>query len=266
MCYARGMKTKLLLFLLMLLVFGLGCVTGGLLLKPCAAPASPAAPQVRVARVSNVVPAEEALKLSVALSEIEALKAEKTRLQKQLSERTPPPEEGEEEAFEPSEEAQMSMRVFMEELKEHDPEQYEEIMRQRAAWEMLMAEVRRLRANFFNSLDTSLLTPEELANHTRYLELLKKRDALEAQFDAAMENDEEITEEMSITMAETMEEMYPIQIAEREALFKAVATSMGLQGADVEAFAAIIHEVIGVTSDDPSELVPPDLDDAEENP
>lgn len=259
----RRMKTKLLLLLLMLLVFGLGCVTGGFLMKHCAEPASTAAPQARVVRVSNVVPAEAALKLSVALSEIDALKAEKARLQELLSERTPPAEEGEADA---SDVEPMSMREFMEDLKERDPEHYEEIMRQRMAWDNLMAEVRRLRANFFDSLDTSLLTPEELANHTRYLELLRTRDALDAQFDAAIENGEEITIEMSEAMAATVEEMYPIQIAEREALLKAVGTSMGLQGPEAEAFAAIIHEVIGVTSDDPSDLVPPDLDDAEESP
>lgn len=236
---------KILTVILIILALGLGYAAGFLTTKHNAPTATTAATKERIVKV-NSGSAEDALELSKALSEIAALKAEKERLEKALAEATP--EDAPPEAMEEQGNRRVSMRERLEELKTSDPERYAEIMKRREEMEARMAQMREERDSFLGSIDVSLMTEEEQANHARYMEMLAQQEALGEQLRAAMESGEEISEEMRQQMGETMREMHQLRDAERTALLNAVGTSMGLSDDEVSDFTSLIEDVMSVTS------------------
>ncbi len=186
----------------------------------------------------------DALALAKALSEVEALKAENAKL-RQAAEKPaevvaqapdgeqPPP--------------RMNWEERMKALKEADPERYAEIQARRQQFHQMMVEVRTKRANFLDSIDTSLLTPEGLENHTRFTEALARQAELDDQIHAAMDAGERPSDELRLAMRDTWQVLNETRSSERVALLDAIGSSMGLVGQDVEDFRKLVDEVYEAT-------------------
>ena len=205
--------------------------------------AAPTVETVRTIRVEG--DGEQALALSKALSEAEALRAERDALRAQLAEAQAQPE-----AAETAEEAprRLSARERMEELKRTDPKRYEEMQARRQEFRTRMAEALATRDDFLGSIDLSLLTEEQRETHRRFTEALAAQQEAMARMDAAMESGVEPTEEERQQMREAFRNVRDLQNAERDALLGAVATSMGLQaGEEADSFVEVVKSVYDST-------------------
>lgn len=187
----------------------------------------------------------DALALAKALSEVEALRAEKTALQEQLAALQA------EEAQPQAEEAQprrLSRRERMEELKRTDPKRYEEMQARQQEFRQRMAEALAQRDDFLGNIDLSLLTPEQQETHRRFTEALAAQRQLMARMEAAANEGTELSEEERRQVGETFRAVRELQDAERDALLGAVAVSMGLQdGEEADSFVEVVRSVYDAT-------------------
>lgn len=241
-------KTTVTLHVIVLLfVAGAAYAIGRITAPTVMAPA-----QTTTASTSTFTPtAEDTLALSVARSEIEALKAEKQRLQEALEQGAPITEEAAEEVAEvapPEHERPRSWREHMEELREQDPERYQKEMERRENFMKMIQQNREARASFLDSIDLSLLTPEAQENHLRFSTALARQGELQAQLMAAMESGEMPDEELRQEMHSVFREIMDTRDAERDALLDAIATTMGLEGDGIAEFTALVNEVFSATS------------------
>ncbi len=213
-------------------------------------------PQIEVLSESTtqtvtVKDADDAAALVRALSEIEALKAEKSRLEEQLEsedeEIDPGPIRPIEEAEEPARRRQ-SWRERMEELREKDPERYAEEMERRANFAKIMEQARSERVNFLDSIDTSLLSEEAQAVHERFITAIARQGQLQSEIMAAVDAGEQPPEELRSQMHDVFQEIHETRDIERSSLLDAIAISMGLEGNDVEDFTVLVNEVFNATS------------------
>ena len=205
--------------------------------------AAPTVETVRTIRVEG--DGEQALALSKALSEAEALRAERDALRAQLAEAQAQPE-----AAEATEEAprRLSPRERMEELKRTDPKRYEEMQARQQEFRQRMAEALAQRDDFLGNIDLSLLTPEQQETHRRFTEALAAQRQLMARMEAAANEGAELSEEERRQVGETFRAVRELQDAERDALLGAVAVSMGLQdGEEADSFVEVVRSVYDAT-------------------
>lgn len=188
----------------------------------------------------------DALALSKALSEVEALKVEKAALEKALAEAQAAGEAAAKAAVEPPK--RLSMRERMEELKKQDPERYRQMEERRAQFQQALQEAREKRDDFLGSVDLALFTPEERLVHEQFTAALAKQAELEERMRALVESGEMPTEAQRAEMRETQWTLRDLREAERSALLGAVATSMGLSESDSTDFAQLMTEIYDATS------------------
>lgn len=201
-----------------------------------------AAPSVETVRtVTAASDAETKLALAKALSELEALRAEKAVLEGRLADlqaaaQTP--------QAEPPRRQTRAER--MEELKRTDPKRYEEMQARRQEFRQRMADALNQRDDFLGAIDLSLLTPEQQETHRRFTEAVAQQRALMEQMEAAAESGQPPSEETRELIRSTFDTVRELQTAERDALLDAVALSMGLQ---TEEEAAIFRETVNAVYD-----------------
>ncbi|MGN0890146.1 MAG: hypothetical protein ACI4W7_00685 [Candidatus Spyradenecus sp.] len=221
-----------------------GSYAAGRFFAPQQVVAEEAAP---VAQRPAVVPGNgDALALSKALSEVEALKVEKAALQKALAEAKAAGEEAAKAAVEPPK--RLSMRERMEELKKQDPERYRQMEERRAQFQQALQDAREKRDDFLGSVDLALFTPEERLVHEQFTAALAKQAEMEERMRELFESGEMPSEEQRAAMRETQHTLRDLREAERSALLGAVATSMGLSESDSADFAQLMTEIYDATS------------------
>lgn len=221
-----------------------GSYAAGRFFAPQQVVAEEAAP---VAQRLAVVPSNgDALALSKALSEVEALKVEKAALQKALADAQAAGEEATKAAVEPPK--RLSMRERMEELKKQDPERYRQMEERRAQFQQALQNAREKRDDFLGSVDLALFTPEERLVHEQFTAALAKQAEMEERMRAFFESGEMPSEEQRAEMRETQHTLRDLREAERSALLGAVATSMGLSESDSADFAQLMTEIYDATS------------------
>ncbi len=194
----------------------------------------------------------DALDLAKALSEIDALKAENTRLKESLQEvETAEPEAVEAPVVAPVAEEQPrrrnNWRNRMEELKETDPERYAQEVERRQRMIKTMEDHRNARINFLDSIDTSLLSENAQVAHARFTNAIARQGQLQQEIMATLDLGEEPSEELQGQMQATFRDIMETQDEVRTALLGAIATSMGLEGEDSEEFSNLIQEVYNAT-------------------
>lgn len=238
------------------LSFGLGIVilvAGGYAFGRMSAQRTTALPQA--SKPSPNAPAtpsnQDALALSKALSEIDALKAERKTLQDALASQQAQSAEQAQPGEPPR---RRSWQERMEELKKTDPERYKEEMARRERFMTEMAQARTERANFLDDIDTDLLSQEQKQIHAQYVATLAKQDALEQEFRKHMEAGTQPTEELQSAMRETMNTMRTLREDERSALLSAIATSMGLSSDEATDFSQLVSDVFDATSGFPGRM------------
>lgn len=245
------MKTPLKLLSLVLgvviLVAG-GYAFGRISAQRTPAPAQEPEPSPRTASTPSN---QDALALSKALSEIDALKAERKSLQDALAAQQAQDPEQAQQGEQPR---RRSWQERMEEMKKNDPERYKAEMERRERFMNEMAQARTERANFLDDIDTDLLSQEQKQVHAQYVATLAKQDALEQEFRKHMEEGTQPTEELQTAMRETRDAMRSLREAERSALLSAIATSMGLSGNAVSDFSELVTDVFSATSGFPGRM------------
>ncbi len=223
---------------------GAGFAAGYLL-----APGEEVAPLVTTQATTKTVMREDTTALALAQSQIDALRAERASLVKQIEALSAPSEQVVTTDMQPPpEERPMSPRERMEELKKTDPERYAVIQERRTQWQQRMEEARAKRDDFLGSVDLTLLTEEQQETHTRYTEALLRQEEIQAIMREKFENGESPTDEERQAMGEAFRTMRELQAKERVALLSAVGTSMGLPEEDVRDFATLVQEVYDATS------------------
>lgn len=221
-----------------------GSYAAGRFFAPQQVVAEEAAP---VAQRLAVVPSNgDALALSKALSEVEALKVEKAALQKALAEAKAAGEEAAKAAVEPPK--RLSMRERMEELKKQDPERYRQMEERRSQFQQALQDAREKRDDFLGSVDLALFTPEERLVHEQFTAALAKQTEMEERMRTLFESGEMPSEALRTEMHETQHTLRDLREAERSALLGAVATSMGLSESDSADFAQLMTEIYDATS------------------
>lgn len=221
-----------------------GSYAAGRFFAPQQVVAEEAAP---VAQRPAVLPGNgDALALSKALSEVEALKVEKAVLQKALAEAQAAGEEAAKAVVEPPK--RLSMRERMEELKKQDPERYRQMEERRAQFQQALQDAREKRDDFLGSVDLTLFTPEERLVHEQFTAALAKQAEMEERMRELFESGEMPSEALRTEMHETQHTLRDLREAERSALLGAVATSMGLSESDSADFAQLMTEIYDATS------------------
>ena len=138
-----------------------------------------------------------------------------------------------------------SFQDRMAQLKEEDPERYEEMMQRREEFQERMRYDQASRMAAFMDMDTSNMTEEELANHNALLEKLAQiwDQTAETDMMEAMSNPESRRE-----MFTTMREVGEMMDAERTVMFKQLGSEVGLDSSDSEDFAAYVESIIETTT------------------
>ena len=236
-----------------------------------------AAGRMMTAPVAEFVPVRDAIPVAVsaadseavldlrrAESEIAALKAELSRMRTAAAEKAPvadPP------AAPMAVDAKMDFSKLlasatdsMEQLKRKNPEKYAAVT---AVRDQLMKSFRDARArqdSFLQSIDLSLLSEEERANHAAYLEVLerstKQKDALRD----AVPGGGQLSQESLVEIAQTGQELSRLRESERTALANAVGKSVGLDEAGSAELFSVFEDIYKATEPGMPSFMPNGID------
>ena len=222
----------------------------------CLAPSSPAAAAEPAAK-------EEGVKRQSTDDEGErasnrALRARVRELERQLAEKGaaneqkvpengagPAPERG--QRWPNGEE----MRANFEKFKQEHPEEYARLDKMRQDFLSRRTERANSKLDFLASVDTSRMSKEELATHTRLQELIAKRSNLEKNLNESLLNlSEEDRGNFFREMGETNREIHELNQKERGVLFNSLAGELGLQGDEASAVTDAVQGILDATSGD----------------
>jgi hypothetical protein len=137
-----------------------------------------------------------------------------------------------------------SFQERMNRMKEEDPERYAEMVKNRAERTEQMRYDQANRLATFMDMDTSNMTPEELANHNLLVEKLSALWEQTAAFDPAQPPDRETMR----AIFESIGDLRPLMEQERAVMLKQLGTEVGLSGSDSEDFSSYVQEIISATS------------------
>lgn len=178
-------------------------------------------------------PTVETNDVAVLMEELAAKNAELDRLRAELEARQnnqrPP---------------RQSWQERMAQMKEENPEQYAEMVQRRTEFQQRMRNDQFQRLTTLGELDTSNMTPEELANHTALVEKLSAMWEQTGQFDPENPPNREAMREIFGNMREVGQMMDQ----ERTYMFKQLGTDVGLTGGEADDFAGYVQSIIDATS------------------
>jgi hypothetical protein len=138
----------------------------------------------------------------------------------------------------------LSFQERMAQLKEEDPERYEEMIQQRSERQEQMRYDQASRLAIFTELDTSGMSQEELANHNQLIERLTALWEVTEAYDPESPPDWQAFREA----VGDFRELGRIMDQERTYIFKQLGTEVGLSGSDADDFAAYAQEIVEITS------------------
>ena len=197
-------------------------------------------------RTAPVVSSTDALELNKALTENEALKAELRKLREELAAAQQPVQSVAEKPKRPTR-SFTSAKDWMEDMKKKDPERYNAIMERRKQLATAVSDAKAKRADFLESIDTSLLPASAQSDHRDYMQALERQDELMERFRKSMEAGERPSQELREQMAGIQGTLSTLRDRERDALIGAVARSVGLGEQDAAEFSSLIREVYDAT-------------------
>jgi len=137
-----------------------------------------------------------------------------------------------------------SFRDRMERMKEEDPERYAEMIQRRTEFQERIRDDQFNRLTALADVDTSHMTPEELANHTALLDKLSTMWEQTGEFDPENPPDREQMREIFGSMREIGDMMDQ----ERTFMFRQLGSDVGLAGSEAEEFASYVESVIEATT------------------
>jgi hypothetical protein len=184
--------------------------------------------------------------LVVALKEVSGIETnDVTSVQEQLAARDAELERLRAELAERQNRPQReSFQDRMARMKEEEPEQYAEMIKNRTEWQEKMQYDQANQLATFMDFDTSNMTPEELENHNLLIEKLSGIWEQTAAFDPEQPPDREAWGQIR----ETIREVSDLMGKERMVMLKQLGDDVGLSGTDAEEFAAYTDSIIEATT------------------
>ena len=139
-------------------------------------------------------------------------------------------------------------RARMEEMKTRDPERYAQMTNRMAQWRSRSIANTQDRLDFFASLDTSRMTPQQRETHERLQELLVRREELMRTMDFTNESVTEAQREKARhEMHELMGQLHTAERAERDMLLRQAARNLGCNSATTKELVDTIKTIYDAT-------------------
>ena len=184
-----------------------------------------------------------------------ALRARIRELERQLAEKGAAAEQKvpENEAG-PAQEGQRwpngeEIRANFEKFKQEHPEEYQRLDKMRQDFLARRTERANSKLDFLASVDTSRMSKDDLATHTRLQELIAKRNNLEKGLNESLLNmSDEERGNFFREMGETNREIRDLNQKERNVLFNSLAGELGLQGEEANAVSDAVQGILDATS------------------
>lgn len=133
-------------------------------------------------------------------------------------------------------------------MQEENPEQYAEMAQRVTEAQEQVRDEQFQRLNRLAELDTSMMTEQELANHTELVERMSAMWELTANYDIDNPPDPETMRDAFGAMR-GMDDMMEM---ERNVMFKQLGTSAGLSAAQAEQLSSSVQEVLETTTMQPT--------------
>lgn len=137
-----------------------------------------------------------------------------------------------------------SFQDRMARMKEEEPERYAEMIKRRTERTEQMRYDQANRLAIFLDMDTSSMTPEELANHNLLLEKLNGLWEQTAAFDPEQPPDRETMR----AIFESVGDVRSLMEQERTVMLRQLGTEVGLNSSDAEDFSSYVQEIFSATS------------------
>lgn len=137
-----------------------------------------------------------------------------------------------------------SFQDRMARMKEEEPERYAEMIKRRTERTEQMRYDQANRLAIFLDMDTSSMTPEELANHNLLLEKLNGLWEQTAAFDPEQPPDWETMH----AIFESVGDVRSLMEQERTVMLRQLGSEVGLSGSETEDFSSYVEEIISATS------------------
>jgi uncharacterized protein YneF (UPF0154 family) len=137
---------------------------------------------------------------------------------------------------------------MMENLKKENPEQFKNFMRQVEDFRRIREARAKAKLNFFDSIDTSMMSTEAAKTHNELKELVARNHELEAEL---MQEDlsDERRGEIFRELASTRGKMRHLNKVERDNLLGAVAKAVGLEGESASDLVSTVNQIVDSTDD-----------------
>lgn len=137
---------------------------------------------------------------------------------------------------------------MMENLKKENPEQFKNFMRQVDNFRRIREARAKAKINFFDSIDTSMMSTEAAKTHNELKELVARNHELETEL---MQEDlsDERRGEIFRELASTRGKMRHLNKVERDNLLGAVATAIGLEGESASDLVSTVNQIVDSTDD-----------------
>ena len=133
----------------------------------------------------------------------------------------------------------------MERMKTEEPERYAEMQQRREEFKARMEERKQSKRDFFSSINTATMTPEQRQNHERLVALTERVTEIgEMMMSGKAENRDELRQEMF----ESFGELHDLNELERVDLLEQTANAAGYEGDDAALFTEHIEAIIENTS------------------
>lgn len=138
---------------------------------------------------------------------------------------------------------------YTEKLKREHPDEWQAREQRRQMLRAARAQENKKQQTFLSAISSDLLTPEQRATHTAYLNALRQRDELREQLRTTRQgqNNPHAAADLQAAFNEANEHILSTSAAERRALFEAAARSTGLSGKDVSEFADNLFGILDAT-------------------
>ena len=137
-----------------------------------------------------------------------------------------------------------SFQDRMNRMKEEDPERYEEMVKSRTEHKEQLRYSQANRLATLMDVDTSSMTPDELANHNLLVEKLTGLWELTDSYDPSLPPDRETMHQIFSTVREAGDMME----MERNVMLRQLGKDVGLSGSEAEDFAAYTESIISATT------------------
>lgn len=137
-------------------------------------------------------------------------------------------------------------QTWLEELRAKDPQRYQEVVQRREEGrQSARYEIARRAAHYLN-LDKAAMTPEEVEQRERLLDLLHQSLDLTEKLEADLSEEERA--DIARSLRRNMRDLSPLLDSERERALYRMGKDIGYTDDDAAAFALYVRDVVDLTS------------------